>query len=233
MKTNPYIDGKKICFIVCTNDEKKYNKCLQFIRKINIPNGYKKENLIVYGAHSITSGYNAAMKKTNAKYKIYLHHDVYIINSNIIYDILNLFKTHPKLGLLGIAGAKLLPTNCIWGAGTGKYGKIYHYFPKEDKVLFTDFSNGAKMAFDYEDVEAIDGVLMITQYDIFWREDIFKGWHYYDLSQCMEFKKNGYKVGIPNVDEPWCIHETGMNLTGYKEAQKIFIKEYGKFLGLY
>ncbi|WP_196604809.1 glycosyltransferase family protein [Pectinatus haikarae] len=229
---NQYVNEKKISFIVCTNDERKYSKCLQYIRKIYLPKNYEWEIIPVHGASSIASGYNSAMKISDAKYKVYLHNDVYIINHNMIYDMLRLFKFHSKLGLIGVAGTKLLPTNCVWGAGADKYGKVYHYLPDEDKVLFTDFTNNVKMAGAYESVEAVDGILMMTQYDVLWREDIFKGWHYYDLSQCMEFIKLGYEIGIPNMGEPWCIHESGINLAGYKDAQKIFIKEYGKLLGL-
>ena len=36
----------------------------------------------------MTSGYNNAMKKTDAKYKVYLHQDVFILNHNFLMDIL-------------------------------------------------------------------------------------------------------------------------------------------------
>ena len=31
------------------------------------------------------------------------------------------------------------------------------------------------------EVEGVDGLLMATQYDIPWREDLFDGWDFYDL----------------------------------------------------
>ncbi len=42
---------------------------------------------------------------------------------------------------------------------------------------------------DYEQVRVIDGLIMVTQYDLPWREDLFLGWHFYDVSQCLEFLK--------------------------------------------
>ena len=58
-------------------------------------------------------------------------------------------------------------------------------------------------------VQAIDGLLMATQYDIPWREDLFQGFHFYDVSQSLEFQKAGYLIGIPNQANVWCIHYNG------------------------
>ena len=44
-----------------------------------------------------------------------------------------------------------------------------------------------------ESVSAISGVIMITQEDIIWREDIFKGVCFYDISQSIEFQ-NGVTI---------------------------------------
>lgn len=43
---------------------------------------------------------------------------------------------------------------------------------------------------------AIDGLLMAAQYDVEWREDLFRGFHFYDTSQSLEFQKHGYQVGV-------------------------------------
>ena len=50
---------------------------------------------------------------------------------------------------------------------------------------------------------------MATQYDIPWREDLFQGFHFYDVSQSLEFQRAGYLIGIPNQANLWCIHYNG------------------------
>lgn len=76
-------------------------------------------------------------------------------------------------------------------------------------------------------MEAIDGFIMITQYDIAWREDIFDHWDFYDCSQSMEFIRKGYKVVVPAMQKPWCVHDCGfVNLAGYEEERLKFLKEY-------
>ncbi len=68
---------------------------------------------------------------------------------------------------------------------------------------------------------------MATQQDIRWREDIFDRWHFYDISQCMEFKRAGYKVVVPWQKEAWCYHDNrDPELTTYYEAYETFLHEY-------
>ncbi|MEK4397726.1 MULTISPECIES: glycosyltransferase [unclassified Bacillus (in: firmicutes)] len=38
-------------------------------------------------------------------------------------------------------------------------------------------------------VQALDGLLLATQYDVLWRKGIFDGWPLYENSQCFEFRK--------------------------------------------
>ncbi|MGL4911649.1 MAG: glycosyltransferase, partial [Romboutsia sp.] len=86
---------------------------------------------------------------------------------------------------------------------------------------------------DYQTVDAIDGLIMITQYDIKWREDIFDGWHFYDISQCFEFKKEGYKIVVPNQKKPWCIHtrnKTPIHI--FEKYRERFVLNYLKNKGL-
>ena len=45
---------------------------------------------------------------------------------------------------------------------------------------------------------------MATQYDVPWREDLFDGFDFYDVSQSFEFRKAGYTVGVP-VQRDACV----------------------------
>jgi len=79
----------------------------------------------------------------------------------------------------------------------------------------------------YTQVDAIDGMIMITQYDIPWREDLFQGWHYYDQSQSFEFRNKGYQVVVPHQKEAWCLHDSGVViLQDYDKNRRIFRREY-------
>jgi hypothetical protein len=77
-------------------------------------------------------------------------------------------------------------------------------------------------------VEAIDGFFMATQYDIPWREDIFTNFDFYDVSQSKEFLRNGYKVVVPQMGKPICMHDDGiiMDLINYDDNRKKYLEEY-------
>ena len=80
------------------------------------------------------------------------------------------------------------------------------------------------------EAEAVDGLLIATQYDIPWREDILKGWDFYDVSQSLEFRREGYKVGVVFQEKPWCMHDCGISkLINYDVSRKKILEEYKEF----
>ena len=216
------INNQKISFIYCVNDQQIFEKSLQYIYSLKIPEGIEIDIISIEGAPSITAGYNQAMRESNAKFKVFLHQDVFITNRNFIFDIIQLFLENHKLGLLGVIGSKLIPKSCIWWESKSRYGKVYD--SHRGKMALLEFNEVEK---DYESVAAVDGLLIATQYDIPWRDDLFDGWHYYDMSQAMEFIDAQYEVGIPRQDEPWVIHDCGtVNTNGFNQARELFIESY-------
>ncbi|MBQ3971332.1 MAG: glycosyltransferase [Selenomonadaceae bacterium] len=75
---------------------------------------------------------------------------------------------------------------------------------------------------------------MMTQYDVPWRYDLFHGWHFYDISQSMEFRKRGYRIVVPGPYDIWCIHDSpGFPFDtdpDYNEARRLFLDTYQEFL---
>ena len=222
------MDNRKIAFIICVNNNRLYREAEIYIRNLNIPEGFKIEIIPIFNAESMTSGYNSVMKRNNAKYKVYLHQDLFIINKNFIFDILKIFDENKAIGLIGLAGAEDIPSNGMWGYSENKVGRVYHIYDnfKIENSLF------GKAKMNINKVEVVDGLLMATQYDIEWRQDIFDGWHFYDLSQCLEFKKNGYFVVVPKQEETWAMHECGVKFLdeNYEKYRLIFLSEYKSYI---
>lgn len=86
------INENKIAFITCVDDEASYERSLSYVNKLPVPSGIEIEIIAIRNAKSIASAYNEAIQKSDSKYKVYLHQDVYIQNSNFINEILNIFK---------------------------------------------------------------------------------------------------------------------------------------------
>ncbi|MFL0251661.1 glycosyltransferase family protein [Clostridium neuense] len=218
-------DNKKICFISCVNNDLFYEECLKYIQNLIVPDGYTIDTISIKDAKSMCEGYNAAMFTSDAKYKVYLHQDTFIINKNFISDILELFNSNEQIGMLGVCGTETIPTNAIWWYSVHKYGKVYENHTGEMEILAFNEVNE-----NYHNVKTLDGLIMVTQYDLPWRDDIFNGWHFYDISQCTEFILAGYEVVVPNQNTPWCIHDCGVVETknGFNEYRNIYLDEYSK-----
>jgi len=212
----------KIAFITCVNDEAAYEECKYFLHRLEIPKGYQIEIIPVYGAKSMTSGYNAAMKKTNAKYKVYLHQDVFILEEKFLYYILHTFLEDETVGMVGICGTQEIPEDGIfykvWNRGS--------FYSNEDIIT----KNMGKYSYKYPEnlqAVAVDGLCISTQYDLSWREKEFDGWDFYDVSQCFEFQKEGYKVVIPYQEHIWCLHDSDYaKLNHYAKYRNILSQVY-------
>ena len=217
------MDDKKICFISCVNDLSCYRECLLYLQHLLLPSDMQAEYLSVEHADSMAAGYNQAMRQSDAKYKIYLHQDVFLLHKDILTQCIHFFINHPACGMIGLAGCEKLPASGIWWKARKQYGTIAHaYEPEEIRIkVFGETSS-------IHAVEAIDGLFMATQYDICWREDILQGWHFYDISQSMEFWRHGMRVVVPAQAEPWCVHACGEKDLGddYWHYRDVFQAEY-------
>ncbi|MDD7402624.1 MAG: glycosyltransferase family protein [Butyribacter sp.] len=218
------MNPNEFCFIICSNNETYLSECLLYLNQLNVPAGYSTDVITIGQASSLAAGYQAGMKASNAKYKIYLHQDVFILNRNFLSDTLHLFEKNPDIGMLGMVGTKKLPKSGIMWDTKQRVGAL-----RSCSLNTVDdfFDIPVLPESDYETVEAIDGLLMMTQYDIDWREDLFTGWDFYDVSQSFEFRRQGYRVAVPYQETPWVLHDCGfLNLSAYDTSRDIFLKEY-------
>ena len=216
----------EICFIMCTNDPLYAEECMHYIRHLHVPNGMQVDVLTVEDAASMASGYNEAMRCSESRYKVYLHHDTFLTNRDFIGDMLAVFRRDDRIGMLGLAGPFRMPPNGIMWHTKDRVSAIYSsLIYKTYPVLLQPEGRGGEAG--YYEVEAVDGLLMATRYDLPWREDLFTGWDFYDASQSMEFRRAGYKVVVPRTDRPWCLHDSGYpNMTGYEANRRRFVEEY-------
>lgn len=212
-------DTKKIAFIICINDADAYAECRYYIDRLKLPDGFNKDIITIEDAPSMAAGYNAGMESSNAKYKVYLHQDVMIIDIKFIEKLLKVFRSSNSIGILGCVGATKLSSDAM-AVTSWNVGKVV----QNAGPLLLEYEEVSGL---YAKVEAIDGLLMATQHDVRWREDIMDGWDFYDISQCMEFKRNGYLAVVPRQEQPWCYHDNhSSNMEQYNFYRGRFIKEY-------
>ncbi|MDO4204074.1 MAG: glycosyltransferase [Selenomonadaceae bacterium] len=203
------LDANKISFIIWVNNETQFeNCCMAGLRRLVVPEGMSADVLTIDDAPSMTAGYERARTASDAKYKVYLHQDVEIVNPHFIEDLLTIFSRDGSIGMVGMIGVNCLSSNgAWWDISSNRMKGSVKCIRDEQKESVLDFQRqtGSK-AVPYETVAAADGLLLATQYDVPWRDDIIGSWHFYDISQCFEFKRHGYKVVVPRQETCWVIH---------------------------
>lgn len=215
-------NDRKICFILCVNNEQFVRECLFYLDLLQVPEGYETEVLTIEGAVSMTAGYNEGMRASDARYKVYLHQDTFITEPLFIQKLLEVFRQDERIGMVGMIGAEQLSRDGVmWHER--RCGDFYRL---ED--LIRSGSTGVEQLQEgIRDVEVVDGFLIATQYDIPWREDLLKGWDFYDVSQCMEFRRAGYRIVVPAQKPSWTIHACGApGFWHYEENRRIVMEEY-------
>ena len=219
------MNTKQVAFIICTNNMQYYSECVRYIQDLYVPPGYDIDIICIQDADSMAQGYNAGMKASGAFYKVYIHQDTFILNKNFLCGILDIFNKDESIGMIGVLGARELPrdADCYLKWDTGR---LVAY--SGEKAYDLDVYQDREEA--YIEVKAIDGLIMITQTDIPWREDILDGWDFYDISQSLEMNRKGYKVVIPYQKDPWCYHDCGVSEIGkYHFYRHMMIEEYSKY----
>lgn len=214
----------KFCFMICANDERYLEECLWYVEGLFVPEGYETEKIVVRGAQSMTGGYNEAMRQTDAKYRIYMHQDVLLVKRDLLSELLEVFQDR-SVGMVGIMGKKEFMASAEysrnWDAGAAEVfngtNTFYVNHPLQEK--------------GWVDVEAADGMFLATQYDLPWDEEGFGGWDFYDISQSLRFRKAGYRIAVPCVENPgdvWIFHDSGQcEYDQWEEWRKVFCEKYG------
>ncbi len=209
------LNPQGIAFITPVKDENQYRICLQYLDKLEIPSGYTVEKIAVFGGFSIAEVYQRAMEASTARYKIYLHVDGYVVHRGVLAELLNLFRTYPRLGMVGVEGATKLPTGVLYSKNNPFhiYGRIWNYRRPGGPSTLLGPANRRRLHFsrfrsfvgDYLAAAAVDGFFMATQYDIPWVHPQF-GFDLYETVQAMEFIKAGLEVGLARQETVWCLH---------------------------
>lgn len=224
------MDERKFCFILCTNNDILLSEAIHYISYLTIPDGYTTELLTVTDAKSMTSGYNEAMEASDAKYKIYMHQDVYILNKNFLTDVLSIFQSDASIGLIGMTGYESISADGVMWHAESRLGTPYKRktsYPPLSEYRYSLSEDG------YQPAALIDGFMMITSKDYLWNTESLIGWDFYDAYQSLAFLLHGHKIVVPTQRHPWCMHDDGgvLNLTNYNQYRQMFLSTYQKFLG--
>lgn len=229
LNENKIINDHKISFIICSNNELYLTEAMRYLSYLDVPDGYEADVQVISEAESMLLGMKEGREQSDAKYKVYMHQDVFIINPHFIQNVIDIFESDKNIGMIGMFGSEKMPKNAVMWDGP-RIGNVWGINKVKNPNRDMIFSNDVPAV---KDVVCVDGLMMITAYDdVPFRTDILSGWDFYDVSTSFEYKRAGYRVVVPVQPTAWCIHEDGMilELWNYDEQRQVVLKEYKEFL---
>lgn len=213
----------KWSIIIHRRSDEKYKQCVEALSKLEIPPGYEVEIITVEGGKNRAAAYREGMIQSDAAYKLYLDENVCLLKKDFLREVAALFEADESLGLLGLSGTRTMPLDGIGYTSTKRCGRLI-FGSAQNEIIWSEQPEG-KAA----EVLTVDGYVMITRYDLPWREDLFHGDSFFAEAQSIEFKRKGYKVAVTGQDISWAWYDAE-EFPVSKKSASIFLKEYFKEL---
>ena len=147
------------------------------------------------GEMSLTQVYNKGLKESVNDIVVFMHDDLILETSNMTPKIVKLFEKHPEYGIIGIAGTDKLTSGMWWQNRENMFGVVGHIH--EGKRHVTHYSKGVFNDV-LKDVVIVDGLFFIVRKSLLKKEfnEQFEGFHFYDISFCVENQFEGVKIGL-------------------------------------
>ena len=214
-------DKNKIAVVITESDNKNQHEELKnSIDKLVVPNGFTIEVIFLPKDSSKAKIYNDFINRNTAKYKFYVDENVVFLQDNFLQETIQLFSDDEKIGVIGCCGTTQIPlSGIVYNSNSDKiFGKC---------LIGTPPNSFGTQNFEhnYKEVQCVFGGVIATQYDIQWREDLFEGDEFCDVSQCIEFSGRGYKCVAIGNKEPWIWNKQQDFLFQETDVQN-FLKEY-------
>jgi hypothetical protein len=154
--------------------------------------------ILVYendGQMSLTQIYNKGLKESVNDIVVFMHDDLILETSNMTPKIVKLFEKHPDYGIIGIAGTDKLTSGRWWDNRENMFGVVGHIHEGKRHVnhYFKGVFNDV-----LKDVVIVDGLFFIVRKSLLKKDfnEQFEGFHFYDISFCVENQFEGVKIGL-------------------------------------
>ena len=147
------------------------------------------------GVSSLTEIYNIGLKESKNEIVVFMHDDLILETPNMTPKIVKLFEKHPKYGIIGIAGTDKLTSGRWWDNRENMFGVVGHIH--EGKRHVNHYSKGVFNDV-LKDVVVVDGLFFAVHKGRIKKgfNEQFEGFHFYDISFCVENFLEGVKIGL-------------------------------------
>ena len=170
----------------------------QYLQHVEKMFSHPKTEILIYendGVSSLTEIYNSGLKDSKYDIVVFMHDDLILETRNMTPKIIKLFEKNPEYGIIGIAGTDNLINGMWWSERESMFGIVAH--EHEGKRHVNKYS---KESFNetLKNVVIVDGLFFMVHKQRIKKNfnEEFKGFHFYDISFCVENFLEGVKIGL-------------------------------------
>ena len=170
----------------------------EYLKHVEKMFSHPKTEILIYendGEMSLTQVYNKGLKESVNDIVVFMHDDLILETPNMTPKIVKLFEKHPEYGIIGIAGTDKLTSGMWWQNRENMFGVVGHIH--EGKRHVNHYSKGVFNDV-LKDVVIVDGLFFMVRKSLLKKEfnEQFEGFHFYDISFCVENQFEGVKIGL-------------------------------------
>ncbi len=170
----------------------------EYLKHVEKMFSHPKTEILIYendGVNSLTEIYNIGLKESKNDIVVFMHDDLILETPNMTPKIVKLFAKHPNYGIIGIAGTDNLTSGMWWQNRQNMFGVVGHIH--EGKRHVNHYSKGVFNDV-LKDVVIVDGLFFMVRKSLLKKEfnEEFKGFHFYDISFCVENFLEEVKIGL-------------------------------------
>ena len=181
--------------IICSIDDQKFQRAAEMYGRLWRADQH--EVIRIPDARSMAEGYNRGTEMARGESLIFAHDDVEILTPDLADRVIAHLK---RFDIVGVAGTSLLGHPRWLQAGPPYiYGQVAHPIAKENGGGYMiDIYCASRRTFD--DVQSLDGLFLAVRRDVAralrFDEQIFDGFHLYDLDFTFRAYHAGYKLAV-------------------------------------
>jgi GT2 family glycosyltransferase len=214
-----------ISIIICSIDAAKFAAVSRMYADVLGKEPY--EIIKIPDARSLAEGYNRGLAKSKGDIVIFSHDDIHILTR----DLAARLKRHmDNYDCIGVAGTTRMVGPTWVGAGHPYiFGQVA--YPRPDNAFGICIFNIPKRIIDH--IQAMDGLFIVFRREVIssvkWDEQIFDGFHCYDVDCTFRAYLAGYKLAVVN-DIPM-IHASGGNFdAAFAHYAQLFMNKHSRQL---
>ena len=190
-------DKNLISIIICETDKDLCEGLLKELPKLDIPTGKLVDVQVICSSEgNLAAAYNAGMKQSNAKYRLFIDESARNLDKELLLKTLNALEAEGT-GAVGLFGSEM-PIDGDFSKSRKRVGMyVQHEIsnPCQGNVIL------GENPLWKQKVHCLDGRFIAVAEDIEWDETV--GDDFAAAAMCTRYRKEGYDCVVPMQDNPW------------------------------